>query len=548
MEFYDNIDGDNMHKIAYEKIINNEKIKTNNDNFFTKFKMPNEKYSEIELNLEKYKYSLDDIILFFYNKIKKKYMFFFKKSICVHFSSSDYTYENRIWLYLCRKRIIDLSLALCINNIINDKKLQNKEELMSMCKAISVGSQTSTSDYDISYSGLYNVELYKKFKEFTNEKLNCDVSILFDTNLYVIGFLKRINEIETIETIKQKKITCDFDCILMQIVNINKKKYLTPANCDITNQYIWSLIKIHMYFIPFLKNKYESIYEKIKTILNNMRITDSNSIFNKSLLMFYIFHSYEKKYFNEKIFQNPEYSQHKNYVINLHECNNKYYNIFNEQQTTKIKISKKDFMQLSTLISNNPQFPDNNFSNLQCNNINKNDSYLNILKCNEKILKKTLEIFKFNNPSDLISADSFYEDETYLTRGAYIHVVFCIQQNISLLDLSEVLQKDELKCSILEQIGDLVKELLLETNDIIKFSKYYARIQHAFYLLSNKDEYLNNFKNINSCKQQNNSNNFREILKKDNIFSNNDMNFNIKHILKIMNIINDFFLKSNINH
>ena len=94
-----------------------------------------------------------------------------------------------------------------------------------------------------------------------------------------------------------------------------------------------------MYFIPFLKNKYESIYEKIKTILNNMRITDSNSIFNKSLLMFYIFHSYEKKYFNEKIFQNPEYSQHKNYVINLHECNNKYYNIFNEQQTTKIKIS-----------------------------------------------------------------------------------------------------------------------------------------------------------------------------------------------------------------
>lgn len=98
---------------------------------------------------------------------------------------------------------------------------------------------------------------------------------------------------------------------------------------------------------------------------------------------------------------------------------------------------------------------------------------------NEYEMKHTKDIKLAIKLKNQISTTNYFGKETYFTQGAVNHVVGKMQMKFSRLNLTE----HEYVDSILENMGDIVKEYLLYPSDSIKFathsSKYIIRIADA---------------------------------------------------------------------
>jgi hypothetical protein len=94
-----------------------------------------------------------------------------------------------------RKEFVDALLE----NIIIDLNCQYE------CKAVSVGSNTLVSDYDLTVSGPLSTEIVDIFNKEFRRIFKKESSIVFDTNVYGASFMEELNFGNFSVFISQKK-------------------------------------------------------------------------------------------------------------------------------------------------------------------------------------------------------------------------------------------------------------------------------------------------------------------------------------------------------
>jgi hypothetical protein len=168
------------------------------------------------------------------------------------------------WFF--RKAVVDSIMS----DLINYRKLEsNDEEIIAM----SVGSTSLTSDYDISIDASYESSGYiiDRYGILIEKIFNDNSEILFDTNIYGVSFIK--NKVsDTFNTVhKCKDDSKDFS-------------YIENKSID-TPQIIWAYIQILLKLNVILNQDgqlYEFLYDKLNTAMEeNNYFISAESFVNK---------------------------------------------------------------------------------------------------------------------------------------------------------------------------------------------------------------------------------------------------------------------------
>jgi len=187
-----------------------------------------------------------------------------------------------------------------------------------------------------------------------------------------------------------------------------------------------------------------------------------------------------------------------------------------------IKNNKNKIINKIIKIPNYQKYKE--YYNKLIKNININDKkemnmeYINRIKKIEKILNRYK--YKKINHNDLIKYKKligeimFYGNETYLTQGAFFHVVGINQMKIK--KINKIITKNELIDSIIENYSYLYMEYQNSDNiyDFLTLSsKYIKRILDAIQLINNNEKY----KKVSNLLLESKKLRTNKIYKKDDI-------------------------------
>jgi hypothetical protein len=183
------------------------------------------------------------------------------------------------WFF--RKAVVDS----IISDLINRRILKS----VGAITAISVGSTSLTSDYDISIDATYKSSAYiiYNFGTFIEKIFNDNSESLFDTNIYGASFIKRDIEIpvET-PTISLKNninnmITNTFSNKHKCNPDLDEFSYIKNTKIN-TPQKIWAYIKTLLKLNTILKQDdklYDKLYSKLENAMNENNYFKSAQLF-----------------------------------------------------------------------------------------------------------------------------------------------------------------------------------------------------------------------------------------------------------------------------
>lgn len=172
--------------------------------------------------------------------------------------------KSLFWFF--RKAVVDS----IISDLINYRKLESRDEDII---AMSVGSTSLSSDYDISIDSSYDNSGYiiDRYGILIEKIFNDNSETLFDTNIYGVSFIKR-----KVSNIFNAKHQCKNDS--------NVFSYIIDKNID-TPQIIWAYIQTLLKLNIILNQDsqlYEFLYEKLKTEMEvNNYFISAESFVNK---------------------------------------------------------------------------------------------------------------------------------------------------------------------------------------------------------------------------------------------------------------------------
>lgn len=183
------------------------------------------------------------------------------------------------WFF--RKAVVDS----IISDLINIRILKSGGTIT----AISVGSTSLTSDYDISIDATYKSSAYiiDNFGTFIEKIFNDNSESLFDTNIYGASFIKRDIEIPVETPIKSLKNNIN-NVITNTFSNKHKCKpdlyefsYIKNTKID-TPQKIWAYIKTLLKLNTILKQDdklHDKLYSKLENAMNENNYFKSAQLF-----------------------------------------------------------------------------------------------------------------------------------------------------------------------------------------------------------------------------------------------------------------------------
>lgn len=203
-----------------------------------------------------------------------------KKEILKIFGDKyDILYYIKALFWFFRKAVVDS----IISDLINYRKSRSNDEIVAM----SVGSTSLTSDYDISIDASYNSSGYiiDKYGIFIEKMFNDNSESLFDTNIYGVSFIKS-NVQKQNQPIME---SFDVDYMISKTFNkthqckddLKKFLYIQDTNID-TPQIIWAYIKTLLKLNKILNQDdklYEILYEKLEKAMNKNNYFKSAEIF-----------------------------------------------------------------------------------------------------------------------------------------------------------------------------------------------------------------------------------------------------------------------------
>jgi hypothetical protein len=180
-----------------------------------------------------------------------------------------------------RKTFVDSVVSLVIKEI---ETCDNTTDRFNKCTAVALGSSTITSDYDINLSSdnpIINSRIIKEFNEIFFKHFGKSSSVVFDTNIYGIGFLNKKKYIIPIENRLQT------DMAFVKLIYIEKTygldviKEFNLSNLSFIKLYE-SAKDFFEYYINGVdpENKYLEILQDIQNVLgigNDLSITNSLS-------------------------------------------------------------------------------------------------------------------------------------------------------------------------------------------------------------------------------------------------------------------------------
>ena len=394
--------------------------------------------------------------------------------------------------------------------IFNCIKRNINRNTINMNEIISVGSENTTSDFDISLLGPdANEIMWRMFITFLAKYQN-SLSDAFDTNLYsspaYIHHTKILHE----------KIICKSRFKIPQRIDYNNRFFiLLPLTFeDINTELNWACIKLLDVKI--------NIPEKLK---KNFEISKKYKIYMDFLI---------KQVENDNVYLDISLQN------NLHPANS----ISNETR----KIIKKYYLQYKWQKS---------ISNFIYSDDNSNLNFINkkIRLKNNNFYEKN--IFFYSN------IPNYFSSEAYYTSSTFYSVVIEQQMNIK-IDIKRPLRikKYIYIISAIENLGDMIfhikkdskKYNITENTNIInfikiiliKYSKYLIRIYSCLNLINNNyDHIINNiknyvipFRNNYDIENANNLDIFKYIFYNEEVSINNYINkISNKIIFEINDII-----------
>lgn len=190
-----------------------------------------------------------------------------------------YYIKSLFWFF--RKAVVDSIVSDMINNYTKSKGNVN-------IIAMSVGSTSLSSDYDISLDGTYKSSAYiiDKFSIFIGKIFNDDSDSLFDTNIYGVSFIKKNIEKPVITPESDSK---DANNLILHTFNSKHRckdgldEFLYIENNIIdTSQIIWSYVKTLLKLNMILKiddKVYDKLYSSLEDALSKNNYFKSAQIF-----------------------------------------------------------------------------------------------------------------------------------------------------------------------------------------------------------------------------------------------------------------------------
>jgi len=183
------------------------------------------------------------------------------------------------WFF--RKAVVDS----IISDLINRRILKS----VGAITAISVGSTSLTSDYDISIDATYKSSAYiiYNFGTFIEKIFNDNSESLFDTNIYGASFIKRDIEIPVETPIRSLKndinnmITNTFSNKHKCNPDLDEFSYIKNTKIN-TPQKIWAYIKTLLKLNTILKQDdklYDKLYSKLENAMNENNYFKSAQLF-----------------------------------------------------------------------------------------------------------------------------------------------------------------------------------------------------------------------------------------------------------------------------
>ena len=398
-----------------------------------------------------------------------------------------------------------------VNTIFNCIKKDINNKTINMNEIISVGSENTTSDFDISLLGPdANEIMWRMFITFLAKYQN-SISDAFDTNLYsspsYIHHTKILHE----------KIVCKSRFKIPQRVDYNNRFFiLLPLTIeDVNTELNWSCVKLLDLNI--------NIPEKLK---KNFEISKKYKLYMDFL---------NKQVENDNVYLDISLQN------NLHPANS----ISDETR----KIIKKYYLQYKWQKS---------ISNFIYSNDTSNLSFIHkkIRLKNNNSYEKNL-FFYSNIPN-------YFSSEAYYTSSTFYSVVIKQQMNIN-IDIKRPLKiKNYIYIiSAIENLGDMIYHIKKDSKKyninkntniinsikiiLIKYSKYLIRIYTCLNLINDKynniinniNKYVLPFRNNYDIENANNLDIFKYIFYNNEISINNYVNkIGNKIILEINNIMN----------
>ena len=219
-----------------------------------------------------------------------------------------------------RKKYVDLLIALSI-------KRTNCEK----CSVSIVGSEDLTSDYDATIN---SIKLSSKVLEYFNDIFESSwinsSSIIFDTNIYGVGFFTKVDT----KQLKYNHFKHKGD--LYAYLKCSKKSKKS-CQIDVVNQRNWAMMQVLFNLKTYLKKKDITYFE------NKLRIVD--------------YDKYEKLYYNNLEGTNPKniIAMNKKYIERIKEIE-KY------KDNKKMKVTKmKDLVSSTMFFGNETYFTQGGF-------------------------------------------------------------------------------------------------------------------------------------------------------------------------------------------
>lgn len=405
--------------------------------------------SSIELNIEKYKpkTKLDSLLKQLLGKRKGTEVFFKSSKFYIKSDTSMdlLTWENVKTKYpeflrdynMLRKSIVDYILAQVATELDCNRK----------CIAVSTGSVTSTSDYDITVSGPKSHLIVNRFNEIFRTLFNEESGTIFDTNIYGTGFY---------HLIPITNYNCKPFCP-KGIYYINFDNYYPD---DIVMQRIFALCKFNLH-----KSNLNKLDFKLGSISNNNYKLDSvlvERLLNKNKLKMSKMKNIEwmNKQYESKLF---------NLVDTRRNFENKDSNFSKEAFNYKTKISE------TNLFANESYFTQGAFLHV-VGNIQAGMGFdISIYEYIDSVIENSGDIIKEVN---LFAG--LYRDDAQV--NFLLHVSKYV---IRLLDATTNVYKKALNDTSSNK-STLVKRKLLQES--IEINEYYEKIFNDFRTAKKKNK------------------------------------------------------------
>lgn len=326
--------------------------------------------------------------------------------------------------------------------------------------------------------------------------------------------MKEVNELKWEKVKKDKNLLPEFNKLRKKFVDELLKLSIKKTKCNDCIVTVAGSVDLTSDYDITLNSLNTS--SKVAEIFNDLFIkiwnNTSTEVFDTNLYGIGFFletpKDVNKKIFNQFTFKNKKYI-YLNCPKVKKECINDtkiqreiaIMQFFKQEELSNLKMLNKkifikDYLKYKNKYKNLTK--DINIKNIKQTNKKyiKNLKQIELLKKDEKNVEN---IIKYKT---LISETMFYGNETYLTQGAFFHVVGIIQMKIPFI--SKIITQEEILDSIIENYSYLIMEYGKSKN-IYNFislsSKYIYRILDGVIRYNKNNEYVELKKNIINLKK-----------------------------------------------